>query len=85
MTEHDMRTARELLEEDFIRKNDAWRKELELMLETRTKAEIQVRGSRMQPLSVRDGPPLLQALSAFGFTYLSEEFLPRKLLQGDWI
>jgi len=37
-----------------------------------------------------DSPKLLlqaeiQALSAFGFTYLSEEFLPRKLLQGDWI
>jgi meiotic recombination protein SPO11 len=27
----------------------------------------------------------IQALSSFGFQYLSKEYLPRKLKEGDWI
>ena len=26
-----------------------------------------------------------EALSAFGFQYVTEEYLPRKLEKGDWI
>lgn len=66
MTEHDIKTGKELLEEDFIRKNEAWFKELELMVKNKEKAEI-------------------QALSNFGFQYLTQEYLPRKLAQGDWL
>jgi hypothetical protein len=54
------------LEEDFIRSNPEWVKELELMLQTKEKAEI-------------------QALSSFGFQYLSHTYLPSKLERGDWI
>jgi meiotic recombination protein SPO11 len=39
---------------------------VEIMLQTKTKAEI-------------------QALSSYGFQYLSEVYLPLKLQQGDWI
>lgn len=66
MSDHDIKTGKELLEEEFIRKNAEWYNELELMVQTKEKAEI-------------------QALSSFGFQYLTEEFLPRKLQQGDWI
>ncbi|CAN8075159.1 unnamed protein product [Agarophyton chilense] len=66
MTEHDIKTGKELLEEEFIKKNEQWYKELELMVKNREKAEI-------------------QALSNFGFQYLTEQYLPRKLAQGDWI
>ncbi|KAI0563053.1 Type IIB DNA topoisomerase [Gracilaria domingensis] len=66
MTEHDIKTGKELLEEDFIKKNEQWYKELELMVKNKEKAEI-------------------QALSNFGFQYLTEQYLPRKLAQGDWI
>lgn len=66
MTEHDIKTGKELLEEDFIRKNEGWCKELELMVKNKEKAEI-------------------QALSNFGFQYLTQEYLPRKLAQGDWL
>lgn len=66
MTEHDIKTGKELLEEDFIRKNAAWYRELELMVKNKEKAEI-------------------QALSNFGFQYLTQEYLPRKLAQGDWL
>lgn len=66
MTEHDIKTGKELLQEDFIRKNGAWYEELELMVKNKEKAEI-------------------QALSSFGFQYLTEEYLPRKLAQGDWV
>eukprot|EP00850_Spirogloea_muscicola_P020434 SM000216S06560 [mRNA] locus=s216:227398:229440:+ [translate_table: standard] len=66
MTEGDIKTGRDLLDEDFIRKDPAWYKELELMVRTREKAEI-------------------QALSSFGFQYLSEVYLPLKLQEGDWI
>ena len=41
MTDHDIKTGRELLEEDFIKKNPAWVEELKLMVSSKTKAEIQ--------------------------------------------
>ncbi|KAI8471284.1 MAG: Spo11/DNA topoisomerase VI subunit A [Monoraphidium minutum] len=66
MTDEDMRTGRKLLEEDFIRSNPEWVAELELMLRSKEKAEI-------------------QALSSFGFQYLSQVYLPLKLQEGDWI
>eukprot|EP00475_Leptophrys_vorax_P037709 TRINITY_DN6536_c0_g1_i2.p1 TRINITY_DN6536_c0_g1~~TRINITY_DN6536_c0_g1_i2.p1 ORF type:complete len:246 (-),score=60.90 TRINITY_DN6536_c0_g1_i2:66-803(-) len=66
MTEHDLKTGKELLNEEFIKKNSEWMTELELMVQTKKKAEI-------------------QALSNFGFQYLSKVFLPLKLQQGDWI
>lgn len=66
MTEGDIKTGKDLLEEDFIKKNPEWYRELELMVKTKEKAEI-------------------QALSSFGFQYLSEVYLPLKLQEGDWI
>ena len=66
MTPADKKMGEELLLEPFVQKHPEWVKELELMLETGEKAEI-------------------QALSSFGFQYLTEQFLPRKLLEGDWI
>uniref|UniRef100_A0A7S4ABA9 DNA topoisomerase (ATP-hydrolyzing) n=1 Tax=Pseudo-nitzschia australis TaxID=44445 RepID=A0A7S4ABA9_9STRA len=66
MTENDIKTGKELLAEDFIQKNPKWMKELETMVKTKKKAEI-------------------QALSSFGFQYITEEYLPRKLKEGDWI
>jgi meiotic recombination protein SPO11 len=56
----------ELLEEDFVKANPKWHHELQLMVKTKVKAEI-------------------QALSSFGFQYLSQEYLPRKLKEADWI
>ena len=66
MTEKDIQMGRKLLEEDFIRSNPRWCEELELMLKTKEKAEI-------------------QALSSFGFQYLTEVYLPLKLQEKDWI
>lgn len=66
MTENDIKTGQELMKEDFIMKNPKWMKELEIMVKTKKKAEI-------------------QALSSFGFQYITEEYLPRKLREGDWI
>lgn len=54
------------LEEEFIKANPEWVTELEIMVNTKVKAEI-------------------QALSSFGFQYLSQVYLPLKLQQGDWI
>lgn len=54
------------IEEDFIKANPEWVKELEIMTQTKVKAEI-------------------QALSSFGFQYLSQVYLPLKLQEGDWI
>jgi len=66
MSEHDIKTGKELLEEDFVKANPKWHRELETMVKNKVKAEI-------------------QALSSFGFQYLSKVFLPRKLKEGDWI
>lgn len=66
MSDHDIKTGKELLEEEFIQKNPDWVRELKLMIETKKKAEI-------------------QALSSFGFQYLSNVYLPLKLQHGGWI
>lgn len=66
MTDQDIKTGKDLLEEDFIKKDPNWYAELELMVKTKEKAEI-------------------QALSSFGFQYLSEVYLPLKLQEKDWI
>lgn len=66
MTESDIKTGKELLKEDFIQKNPEWTRELELMIKSKEKAEI-------------------QALSSFGFQYLTEQYLPQKLRNADWV
>ncbi|KAF5184358.1 Dna topoisomerase 6 subunit a [Thalictrum thalictroides] len=66
MTEQDIKTGKDMLEEDFVKKNPGWVEELSLMVRTKQKAEI-------------------QALSTFGFQYLSEVYLPLKLQQQDWL
>jgi meiotic recombination protein SPO11 len=66
MTDHDIKVGKDLLEEDFVKQNEGWVKELETMLRTRQKAEI-------------------QALSSFGFQYLTKVYLLLKLQQQDWI
>ena len=66
MTPKDIEMGKQLLKEDFVLKNKQWVKELERMLHTKQKAEI-------------------QALSAFGFQFVTQVYLPRKLRQGDWI
>ena len=54
------------MEEDFVKANKEWVTELEIMVQSKVKAEI-------------------QALSSFGFQYLSQVYLPLKLQEGDWI
>lgn len=66
MTDQDVKAGKDLLEEEFVKKNEGWVKELETMVRTRQKAEI-------------------QALSSFGFQYLTEVYLPLKLQQKDWL
>ncbi|KAG9453302.1 hypothetical protein H6P81_006206 [Aristolochia fimbriata] len=66
MTEQDVKTGKDLLEEDFVKKNKGWVEELGIMVKTKQKAEI-------------------QALSTFGFQYLSEVYLPLKIQQRDWL
>ena len=67
------------MQEPFIQRHPEWIAELELMLETGEKAEIQVCTPNIY-LS-----DYFQALSSFGFQFITEEFLPRKLREGDWI
>lgn len=45
MTPSDIETGKKLLEEDFIKKNPAWVHELEIMVKTKEKAEIQALSS----------------------------------------
>eukprot|EP00041_Stephanoeca_diplocostata_P026779 m.727925 g.727925 ORF g.727925 m.727925 type:complete len:429 (-) comp23039_c0_seq5:2990-4276(-) len=66
MTDEDIKLGKKLLEEDFIKKNPEWIRELQIMLKTKQKAEI-------------------QALSSFGFQYLTEQYLPEKIRRGDWV
>ena len=66
MTSADIKTGEHLLKEEFIMQNEAWTKEIRLMLKLKKKAEI-------------------QALSSYGFQYLTQQFLPQKLREADWI
>lgn len=66
MSQKDVETGQHMLKEEFIQQNPDWVSEVNIMLKSKTKAEI-------------------QALSSYGFQYLSEVYLPLKLQQGDWI
>ena len=63
MTDKDLAHCRSLLNESWLLSKPEWKKEVELMLKTQVKAEI-------------------QALSSFGFQYLTEVYLPLKLQTG---
>ena len=54
--------SRSLLSRAVVAGNKKWQAELEMMVETRQKAEI-------------------QALSTFGFQYLTQQYLPQKLVR----
>jgi DNA topoisomerase VI subunit A len=41
MTKRDIKRTKEMLEEDFVKKNKAWEKDLKLALKRKVKAEIQ--------------------------------------------
>ena len=41
MSDQDIKLGKQLLKEAYITKNPAWRKEVEIMLKTKEKAEIQ--------------------------------------------
>ncbi len=66
MNQTDIKRTKELLNEDFVKKNTAWETDLKLALKLKVKAEI-------------------QALSAFGFEFLTDQYIPEKLSTGDWI
>jgi meiotic recombination protein SPO11 len=90
MTENDIKTGKELMKEDFIMKNPKWMAELQIMVcyycdigtvcfeskLTRDALYTQVKTKKKAEI---------QALSSFGFQYITEEYLPRKLREGDWI
>ena len=63
MTDKDISHCKSLLKESWLLSKPEWKKEVELMLATGVKAEI-------------------QALSSFGFQYLTEVYLPLKLQTG---
>jgi len=66
MNQTDIKRTKELLAEDFVKKNKEWETDLKLALNFKIKAEI-------------------QALSTFGFEFLTDRYLPEKLTTGDWI
>ena len=92
MTPKDVERGEQLLQEEFVQRNPRWVAEVKLMLQTREKAEIRACAPRARPARVHGGAATAtrrrgcaEALSAFGFQYLTDVYLPRKLREGDWI
>ena len=92
MRDSDIKTGKDMLQEDYIKKNPTWVKELELMLKSKEKAEIRTflkirkgLGLKKEKIFFWSDDDIVEALSTFGFQYLTEDYLPRKLRQGDWI
>jgi meiotic recombination protein SPO11 len=98
MTENDIKTGKELLKEEFIMKNPAWVKEIEIMVRgsaendlskyllcslTRSLSRICRCIYLLQVKTKKKAE--IQALSSFGFQYITEVYLPRKLREGDWL
>jgi len=93
MTENDIKTGKEMLKEDFIMKNPEWMKELEIMVcpihfsylrKSMFLASVSVSQHIIFQVKTKKKAEI-QALSSFGFQYITEEYLPRKLREGDWI
>jgi meiotic recombination protein SPO11 len=98
MTENDIKCGKELLKEDFIQKNPEWMKELEIMVRllncirypgrsiTNSHAFLLFCISLRMYVQVKTKKKAeIQALSSFGFQYITETYLPRKLKEGDWL
>jgi len=91
MTDKDIKTGKDMLEEEFIASNPAWHAELKTMITSKVKAEI--RTYPPVPTYVACTPfawdhacmVVAESLSAYGFQYLTEVYLPQKLRDGDWI
>lgn len=89
MTENDIKTGKELLQEAFIMKNPEWMKELQrmvrfffnfvylhiVMLPNVNTIFVHL-GTHPKVKSKEKAE--IQALSSFGFQYVTEEYLPRK-------
>lgn len=90
MTDTDIKTGKELLQEAFIMKNPEWMKELQIMVSFSDyfwcSYWIDIKCSKMLtsiPLQYKSQVKTkekaeIQALSSFGFQYVTEEYLPRK-------
>lgn len=128
MTEHDLKTGRELLEEEFIKKSDVSRLSraegrekkggkmeqsgrgmaLPRLYRDRTSRLARAVGlfvvliplffraflalfdgqiwvQELELMVKRKEKAEIQALSNFGFQYLTQEYLPRKLAEADWV
>lgn len=92
------------LEEDFVKANPDWVKELEIMVrgvlshskppphDEKAAADELFLWQWITEIHHLDRLQVttkvkaeIQALSSFGFQYLSHEYLPLKLQEGDWI
>jgi hypothetical protein len=62
MTASDIETGKKLLKEEFILKNPAWCKELEVMLQTKEKAEIRASFARAKRTPRAPPPPAAPCL-----------------------
>jgi hypothetical protein len=54
-----------------------------MMLKSKEKAEIRTYAETSS--SILHEFDLVEALSTFGFQFLTQEYLPQKLKEGDWI
>lgn len=79
MTDADIKTGKELLKEEFITKNESWVRELELMVRSKQKAEIRAHFHLLLRIPLM--PDATEALSNFGFQYLTNVYLPNKLAE----
>ena len=93
MTENDIKTGKELLQEAFIMKNPKWMKELQIMVRLINHTLDAIRSIKLHSHNFyvnysqvkTKQKAEIQALSSFGFQYITEVYLPRKLKEGDWI
>jgi meiotic recombination protein SPO11 len=66
MNKQDLKRAKDMLNEDFVKKNKKWEEDIKLSVKYKIKAEI-------------------QAFSAKGLEFLTDQYIPEKLTTGDWI
>ncbi|RDX66890.1 DNA topoisomerase 6 subunit A [Mucuna pruriens] len=78
MTEQDIKTGKDLLEEDFVKKNPGWVEELSLMVKTKQKAEIQALSTfvLLEEIYPKASPPVIRQDLKCSNIFLDEGYHP---------
>jgi meiotic recombination protein SPO11 len=88
MTKEDIKTGELMLQEPFVKNNPLWVEEVRHqgpLFAPPPPHQLTPARAQLTTMMETKQKAEIQALSSFGFQYISTDYLPRKLREGDWV